>query len=240
MALTGRADLHMHTTASDGQASVEEMLEHITERGDLDVIAITDHDCLDASLWAHYHQYRYPFEIIPGVEVTTSQGHVLALWVTEPIPKGLPLRATADAIHKQGGVAVIAHPMEPTIAPHMCWRYLSHPEVLIQMGIDAIEIFNAGAITPGNNWFAQRVFGKLGLPVLGNSDAHLPESIASAVTRFEGHTADDLRESLALGTTAAEGKSWRITTYLKLLPIEIQKRRNGSSAANPSARPIFP
>lgn len=241
MTFTGRADLHMHTTASDGQVSVEEMLDHITALGDLDVIAITDHDCLDASLWAYYHQYRYPFEIIPGVEVTTSEGHVLALWVTEPILKGMTIRETTDAIHAQGGVAIIAHPMEPTIAPKMSLRYLSHPEVLIQMGIDAIEIFNAGAITPGNNWVAQKVFGKVGLPVVGNSDAHLPESIATAVTLFEGRTADDLRESLALGTTAAEGKSWRITTYLKLLPIEIQKRRNGSSAANPpSARPIFP
>jgi predicted metal-dependent phosphoesterase TrpH len=241
MQIDGRADLHMHTTASDGQASVEEMLAHITARGDLDVIAITDHDCLDASLWAYYHQYRYPFEIVPGVEVTTTEGHVLALWVTEPIPKWRTIRETTDAIHTQGGFAIVAHPMEPTIAPHMLPRYLSHPEVLIQMGIDAIEIFNAGAITPGNNWLARRVFGKLGLPLVGCSDAHLPESVGAAVTRFKGHTADDLRESLVLGTTAAEGKSWQITTYLKLLPIEIQKRRNGSSAANPpSARPIFP
>jgi predicted metal-dependent phosphoesterase TrpH len=241
MQLDGRADLHMHTTASDGQASVEEMLDHITALGDLDVIAITDHDCLDASLWAYYHQYRYPFEIIPGVEVTTTEGHVLALWVTEPIPKWRTIRETADAIHAQGGFAVVAHPMEPTIAPHMLPRYLSHPEVLINMGIDAIEVFNAGAITPGNNWLARRVFGKLGLPLVGCSDAHLPESVGSAITRFQGRTADDLRESLVLGMTAAEGKSWRITTYLKLLPIEIQKRRNGSSAANhPSARPIFP
>jgi predicted metal-dependent phosphoesterase TrpH len=237
MQLEGRADLHMHTTVSDGLASVEEMLDYITMRGDLDVIAITDHDRLEASLWAHYHQYRYAFEIIPGVEVSSADGHVLALWVTEPIPKGMSLKNTADAIHKQGGIAIIAHPMEPTVCSHMLPRYLSHPEVLIQMGIDAVEIFNAGSITPGNNWLARRVFGKLGLPVIGSSDAHLPESIASAVTRFQGRTAADLRESLALGTTAAEGKSWQITTYLKLLPIEIQKRRNGSSAAKPFVHP---
>ncbi len=241
MELSGRADLHMHTTVSDGLATVHEMFEHIRQRGDLDVVAITDHDRLDASLWGYYHQDRYPFEIVPGVEVTSADGHVLALWVTEPIPKGLSLAETAAAIHEQDGIAIIAHPMEPTIAPHMIPRYLTHPGVLIEVGIDAVEIFNAGAITPGNNWLAQRVFGKLGLPVVGNSDAHLPENIGAGITRFEGHTAADLRESLALGCTTAEGESWPITTYLKLLPIEIQKRRSGSLAASPpSARPTRP
>jgi hypothetical protein len=111
-------------------------------------------------------------------------------------------------------------------------RYLSRPAVLITLGIDAIEIFNAGAITPGSNWLAQRTFRGVDLPVVGNSDAHMSRSIATAVTRFRGHTAADLRESLALGYTAAEGKSWPITTYLRLLPIEIQRRRNGLLAAN--------
>ncbi len=87
MRLTGRADLHMHTTVSDGTATVEQMLDHIVQRGDLDVIAITDHDRLAASLWAYSHRELYPFEIIPGVEVTSSDAHILGLWVTEPIRK---------------------------------------------------------------------------------------------------------------------------------------------------------
>lgn len=238
--ILGRADLHMHATVSDGLATVHEMLDYAARHTELDVLAITDHDQLDASLWAYYHQDRYPFEIVPGVEVTSAEGHVLALWVTEPIPKGMSLVETAAAIHEQQGVAIVAHPMEPTIAPHMVKRYLTHPRVLIQSGIDAVEIFNAGAITPGNNWLAQRVFGKLGLPVVGNSDAHMPHNIASGVTRFNGKTASDLRDSLALGCTTAEGKSWPITTYLKLLPIEIQRRRNGSLATNPHSVPLTP
>lgn len=248
MKLRGRADLHMHTTVSDGLATIYEVLDHIQKRGDLDVIAITDHDRLDASLWAYYHQDRYSFEIVPGVEVTSADGHVLALWVTEPIRKGMSLAETAAAIHAQDGVAIIAqdgvaiiaHPMEPTIAPHMVRRYLMYPRVLLETGIDAIEIFNAGAITPGNNWLAQRVFGKLGLPVVGNSDAHMLQNIASGVTRFEGHTAADLRDSLVHGYTTAEGKSWPITTYLKLLPVEIQKRRSGSLAVNPRSARLTP
>ena len=240
MLLTGRADLHMHTTVSDGLATVEEMLDHIVARGDLDVIAITDHDHLEASLWAYSHRDHYPFEIVPGVEVTSSEGHVLGWWVTEPIRKGMTIAETAAAIHEQGGFAVIAHPMEPTITPQMLPRYLSHPQVLIEMGIDAIEIFNAGALTPGSNWLAQRTFRSVDLPRVGNSDAHMTQSIATAVTRFRGQSAADLRKSLALGLTVAEGKPWPITTYLRLLPIEIQKRRSGFSAAKQHSARLTP
>lgn len=240
MLLTGRADLHMHTTVSDGTATVEQMLDHIVQRGDLDVIAITDHDRLAASRWAYSHQELYPFEIIPGIEVTSSDAHILGLWVTEPIRPRQSIETTTAAIHAQGGIAIMAHPMEPTINPQMIPRYLKQPEVLIQMGIDAVEIFNAGALTPGSNWLAQRTFGQLGLPVVGGSDAHMPESIATAITRFKGTTAADLRESLAHGYTSAEGKSWPITTYLKLLPVEIHKRRSRLSAENSTSIPLTP
>jgi hypothetical protein len=130
--------------------------------------------------------------------------------------------------------------MEPTIAPHMIPRYLLQPSVLIQLGIDAVEIFNAGAITPGCNWLAYRSFGKIGLPHVSRSDAHLPERIGTAVTRFEGNTAEALRISMGLGLTAAEGKSWQITTYLKLLPVEVRKMRSAFSAANPRLARLIP
>lgn len=237
-ALTGRADLHMHTLASDGIAPAWAMLDEVARRGDLDVIAITDHDVLDASLWACAQRERYDFEIIPGVEVTSADGHILGLWVTEPISKGMSLAETAAAIHEQGGVAILAHPFEPMIAPHTMWRYFRHPEVLIESEIDAVETINAGAFTPGNNWLAQRVFNKLDIPVVGNSDAHMPASIGSGQTRFRGHTAADLREALAQGQTAAEGTSWPLTVYLTLSIESIQRKRNASSEVKlPSTRP---
>src|SRR4051794_4666712 len=110
MQLTGRADLHMHTTVSDGTATVEQMLDHIARRGDLDVIAITDHDRLAGSLWAYSHRDRYPFDIVPGLEVTSSDAHILGLWITEPTRKGMSIEDTTAAIHAQGGIAIMAHP----------------------------------------------------------------------------------------------------------------------------------
>jgi predicted metal-dependent phosphoesterase TrpH len=226
--LTGRADLHMHTTVSDGIATARQMLDYAAEHCTLDVLAITDHDRLEASLWAYSQRSSYPFDIIPGVEVTSADGHVLALWVTQPIPKGMSLEETVAAIHEQNGFAVLAHPLEPTIAPHTFWRYLRHPEVLIRLGIDAVEILNAGAFTPGSNWLAQRAYRDLPLTVTGSSDAHMPASIGTGLTRFRGRTAADLRDSLAHGWTAAEGKPWHITVYLKLFITSLMKKPSAS------------
>jgi predicted metal-dependent phosphoesterase TrpH len=163
---------------------------------------------------------------VPGVEVTSADGHVLALWITQPIPKGLSLAETVAAIHEQNGVAILAHPLEPTIAPHTFMRYLIKPQVLLQAKVDAVEVMNAGASTPGCNWLAQRAYKDVAIPKVGNSDAHMVANIGSGVTRFPGRTAADLRAAIALGQTTAEGKPWPITAYLKLLRISILKRKD--------------
>ena len=107
---TGRADLHIHTTVSDGLFTPRQLLEHVARSGSLDVVAITDHDRIDGSLWAYARRNNYPFDIVPGVEVSSAEGHILALWVFEPIPAGLSMAETAAAIHQQGGIAILAHP----------------------------------------------------------------------------------------------------------------------------------
>jgi len=224
--LTGCADVHMHTKASDGLATVQQVLDYVEAWGALDVIAITDHDVLDASLWAYSHRGRYPFDIIPGVEVTAREGHVVALWVTQPIPKRLSVKETVSAIHEQGGIAILAHPGEPFIAGRHMLRYFRRPEVLIEWNIDAVEMYNAGAITPGNNILARRLCRQLPLPVVGNSDAHTLSAIGYGITRFKGRTAADFRAALGEGQTAVEGASWPITDYLKLSPGSIHRKLN--------------
>jgi len=231
--LTGRADLHMHTTTSDGTASAVEMLDYAARRLDLDVVCITDHDRLEASLWACTQNGRYPFEIIPGVEVSTRDGHVLALWVTRPIPRDLSLEETTAAIHEAGGMAILAHPFEILIAHHTFWRYLTHPAGLKESGIDAVEIHNAGAFTPGGSWLARRVYQNGELPVVGNSDAHMPELIGTGITWFKGSTASDLRDSLRTGSTAAEGVKWGLTDYLKIFRTS-RRMKQAASLGMPS------
>jgi hypothetical protein len=228
--LNGRADLHIHTNVSDGVNSVQEVLDYVEQYAPLDVIAITDHDRIEASLWAFEHRHLYSFGIVPGLEVTSHDGHILALWVTQMIPAGMSLEETAAAIHEAGGIAILAHPLEPTIAPHTFLRYLRQPDVLLQASIDAVEVWNAGAITPGCNWLAQHTFARVAIPKVGNSDAHMIVNIGSGMTRFAGRTPADLRQAIVLGQTAAEGNPWPITTYWKLLRTGVLNRRSESSA----------
>jgi predicted metal-dependent phosphoesterase TrpH len=87
----GLADLHMHTIYSyDGTATVPAVLRRAHEIG-LDVIAITDHDEIAGSLRALELAPHYGVEVIPGLEVTTAEGDLLALFVMEKIPAGLSL-----------------------------------------------------------------------------------------------------------------------------------------------------
>jgi predicted metal-dependent phosphoesterase TrpH len=224
----------MHTTTSDGLATVQEVLEDVARRGHLDVIAITDHNLLDASLWAYSQRSRYPFDIIPGVEISSADGHVVGLWVTKPIAKGKSLAETVAAIHEQGGFAFLAHPLEPIILPRtLVWRYVMHPEVLQESGADGVEVFNSGTLTPGNSWLTRRRFGSMGLTLLGNSDAHVLGSVGRAVTRFPGRTAADLRLALDSGQTAVEGKHWPISDLWKLLINAKARKLSRFLAANP-------
>src|SRR6185437_2939873 len=101
----GRADLHMHTRFSDGRPTVRAVLGHAARRTNLQVLAITDHDCIEGALEAQALQEQYPFQVFVGEEVSSRDGHILALFIRQCVPPGLSAAETIDAIHEQGGVA---------------------------------------------------------------------------------------------------------------------------------------
>src|SRR3712207_816470 len=108
----GKADLHIHTNQGDGLDSIEAILDYVEEQTELDVIAITEHDSLDVAhaareVWA---RRRYRFDLIPGVEVTTLEGHVVALFLERPVESLLRVEETLEAAHAQGGVCFVPHP----------------------------------------------------------------------------------------------------------------------------------
>jgi predicted metal-dependent phosphoesterase TrpH len=109
----GSADLHIHTDAGDGLDSAQRILDHVETQTDLDVIAITEHDSLEVALRAReaWARGRYRFDFVPGVEVTTLEGHLIALYLERPIPSLRRVEETIDAVHTQGGVCFVPHPM---------------------------------------------------------------------------------------------------------------------------------
>jgi predicted metal-dependent phosphoesterase TrpH len=107
-----KAYLHLHTTYSDGACSVDDLLHFVVERTDLRVIAVTDHDTIEGARRAHQavQACGAPIEVIVGEEVSSRDGHILGLWLTERVPPGMTARDTVAAIQAQGGLAIAAHP----------------------------------------------------------------------------------------------------------------------------------
>lgn len=195
----GRADLHVHTLASDGTSGIVEILDRIEREGDLDVVAITDHERTDAALAARAlaRERGLATEIVVGEEVSTLGGHLLALFVEERLRPLRALRTTIAEIHEQGGLAIPAHPLVPYPLCAQGWvlrRLLADPDPRVRP--DAIEAFNP--TTLGRPWHGRvvRFADEHGLAKVGNSDAHTSEAIGTGWTTFPGRTAEDLRAAI--------------------------------------------
>ena len=203
----GRADLHIHTLASDGTAGVSAILDHVEANTDLDVIAITDHERIDAALAgrAMARDRGLRFEVVVGEEVTTLGGHLLALWIEEPIRPFRTLGQTIAAIHDQGGIAIPAHPLVPypLCAQGFVLRSLINGNERSRP--DALEAFNP--TTLGKPWHSRvvRFADEHGLARVGNSDAHDLESIGIGYTTFQGSDGAALRAAIAGRTTHHHG-----------------------------------
>ena len=105
------ADLHVHTTGSDGKMTPEQAVEFAQSIG-LSAIAIADHHTTKPALAAHEHVQREGLEIqvIVGTEVRTKDGHVVGLFLKGPIERNITLEQTLCAIHEQGGLTIAPHP----------------------------------------------------------------------------------------------------------------------------------
>ena len=219
---TAVADLHIHTTFSDGAPTPVMVVARAIELG-LSVIAITDHDCIDGAVEA---SQREPSrcEVVIGEEVTTRQGHVLGLFLRRAVPAGLDLEETIESIHSQGGLAIPAHP----------YLRLGGARGVGQAGVglrwDAIETENG---SPGAWWAnraARRAQDTWARAQTGGSDAHILDAVGSVVTRFPGRTAQDLRAAIESGTTVAVRSNRSPLVGARTLARSLRRRLTGEAA----------
>jgi predicted metal-dependent phosphoesterase TrpH len=203
----GRADLHIHTLASDGTVGVVEVLDHVERATDLDVIAIADHERIDAAVAAKgiAQDRGLSFEVVVAEEITTLGGHLLGLWLEERVKPFRSLRSTIAEVHAQGGIAVPAHPLVPYPLCAQGWvlrRLLGDEE---RYHPDGLEAFNP--TTLGRPWHGKvvRFAEEHGLARLGNSDAHELAAIGIGFTTFPGSSAEDLRAAILDRTTHHHG-----------------------------------
>ncbi len=195
----GTADLHMHSVHSDGTATVGAILHHASACTGLDVIAITDHDTLQGALLACEMAPQFRVEVIPGIEISTQEGHLLALFVDKPIPSGLSYVETAERVRTLGGLPFAPHPAGALVSSIGAARLrriaASHPGLLA-----GVEAANGSLPLSWENTQAEELRWQLKLAGIGNSDAHLLDQIGCARTAFAGSTARDLRAALEAGT----------------------------------------
>ena len=204
----GRADLHIHTLASDGTSRIEAILDHVEAATDLDVIAITDHERIDAAQAARTIALDLGarFEVIVGEEVTTRGGHLLALYLDEPIRPYRSLRSTIAEIHDRGGLAIPAHPLVPyplCAQGFVLRRLLGESDPRFHP--DGIEAFNPTALGRPSHARVVKFAADHDLAAVGNSDAHAVEAIGVGWTTFPGRTAEDLRTAILGRRTHAHG-----------------------------------
>lgn len=211
----GKADLHIHTVYSfDGTAGVREVLESAARAG-LDVIAVTDHDDVRGGLEARQLAGEYGLAAVPGAEVSTAQGHLVALFIAKPVTAGLPLVETLLEIGAQGGLAIAAHPDHPvpsSLPLRAILEALEHPQA--RKTLRGFEVCNMNPTHSPFNARSERASASLPLARIASSDAHLAEMVGAGVSHFDGNTPDDLRRAIERRATRPEQVNreapWRI------------------------------
>lgn len=247
-----KADIHIHTTYSDGLMTPEALVEYVAEHTDLRVIAVTDHDNLEGALVAKAYRDRFAsdfpnLEVIPGMEVTSADGDILALFIDNEIPADLSAEETVRRIHAQGGLAIAAHPCSFVLPKFGDGGMRGAGRQIQNVEFDAVETRNAtpteffgNPLTAWLNWRGQN------LPTTGGSDTHYLTTVGSTYTVFPGTTAADLRHAIETKQVRAGGFIYSpllivnvlIDKYLRRLPVQDLPMKRAAHWSVESGQPI--
>jgi predicted metal-dependent phosphoesterase TrpH len=167
-------DLHVHTTYSKDSLITPKDLIYFAKKRGLNAVAVTDHNSLDG---AYKIAKETDFLVIPGMEISSADGHIVALNVKELIPRGLSALETVERIHNAGGVAIACHPyasFKGALQEKVCSTF------------DAIEVINARAIPFKRSVKkAEQKAKSLSLPRVAGTDAHYGPQIGYGYTVIE-------------------------------------------------------
>ncbi len=211
-----KIDLHVHTCySSDGITTPKDIVAFSKRRG-LDGVAITDHGTVAAALQLAKTK---DLIVIPGVEIETSHGHLLALNVTKPISSKLSHHEIIERIHEDGGIAVAAHPIAIS---RIGWkpRMLEH----MRTHLDAIEVINSATFPFAlSTRLSRNLAVRFNLPQTAGSDSHMPETIGMAYTLIDADPeTDEIIEAIRRGATVprGKGKPWALRLKKSLMTVK--------------------
>lgn len=185
--------------------SADALVDYAERCTDVDIIAVTDHDEVQSALAARDRatSHGYRVQVIAGVEVTTRDGHLLALFVEDRPPALRPAVETAEWVLRHGGLCIAPHPFSR-------WTYSLSTTTMLALSqrdvLAGVEVLNASPAGRSSHSRALAFRADARVAAVGGSDAHTLGVVGLARTRFPGRTTDDLRRALEAGTTVADGR----------------------------------
>jgi len=205
-----KLDLHIHSKYSeDGAGDPKDIIKNLKRRG-LHGMAITDHNSVEGGLKALKVAPKN-FIVIPGVEISTHDGHIIALDIKENIPRGLSAEETVEKIIDLGGTPIVPH-----LFRNMSGIQLEKFKV-IRNKISAIEVFNSCSV-PHTNLKTVKIAKEFDLGGTGGSDSHDPKYVGYGYTTVDttNFSKDSVISEINKKKTWGEGET---------LPLEYRRDR---------------
>ena len=150
-----KLDLHVHSRYSPCSMMSVNVLNKLIKKKGVD-IALTDHNTLDAVKKVNCK--------IPGIEINSSEGHIVGLFVNEKVKIGLSPEETCEKIREQGGLAYVPHAFD------RIRRGINR----VDFKPDIVEVFNGRVWNQKENIMAEEEADKFGLLKGVGSDSHHP------------------------------------------------------------------
>lgn len=166
--------------------------------------------------------------IIPGIEISSLEGHIIGLNIQEIVPKNLTAEETIERIHSLGGLAIACHP-KAFFKASLGWK--------TNKNFDAVEVVNASAFPfKRSTRQALEIAKNLGAPQVGGSDAHYVPEIGSAYTLVDSElNCEAVINAIRMGLCEPVGRAIPLGTRLKreILALKTKYfRKNRSSCSN--------
>ena len=201
-------DSHVHSEYSPDSKSKLKDIFKVAKSRNIDIIAISDHNTVDGSKEARRLTKKDDLLVIPSIEISSIEGHILGFGCEEKIDRDLPAAETIDLIHDQSALAIIPH-------PYCFYRHgLLCKADYKDLKIDAIETKNARFIVGYCNNKAKNLSKNENLPSLGASDAHYFKFVGDCYSKIDCEKdIDSVLKSIKKGKVEAFGKG---TSNIKL------------------------
>jgi len=217
-------DLHTHTAPQswDSVLSPDELIA-LAKNAGLDGICLTEHDQFWPLEETERLGKRHGFLVLPGVEITTEEGHLLAFGIDRYVFGMHRASFLKERVERAGGVIVAAHPyrrnfqeeLGPWVPPYDQQVRAASANPALGFAA-AVEVLN-GRGSHRENGFSLDLCHSLGMRATGASDAHEPGDVGACATEVLAPVGDldDLIRELKAG---------------RFRPVDLRNRRSPSPA----------